>query len=94
MKPRIRNPQQTRAKLLKATADLVAAKGSDALSLKEAARVAKVSRGVVYQHFDDREHLLREAQSWLLKQLTESVKAMDSRTMEETRAASRRARVE
>jgi AcrR family transcriptional regulator len=83
MKPRIRNPQQTRAKLLKATADLVAAKGSEALSLKEAARVAKVSRGVVYQHFDDREHLLREAKTWLLKQLTQSVEAMDSRTMEE-----------
>jgi AcrR family transcriptional regulator len=83
MKPRIRNPKETRAKLLKATVDLVAAKGSEALSLKEAARVAKVSRGVVYQHFDDREHLLREAKTWLLKQLTESVKAMDSRTMEE-----------
>jgi AcrR family transcriptional regulator len=83
MKQRIRNPQQTRAKLLKATADLVAAKGSEALSLKEAAQVAKVSRGVVYQHFDDREHLLRETQTWLLKELTESVKAMDSRTMEE-----------
>jgi AcrR family transcriptional regulator len=62
---------------------LVAAKGSDALSLKEAARVAKVSRGVVYQHFDDREHLLREAKTWLLQRLTQSVKAMDSRTMEE-----------
>ena len=72
-KSRIRNPTQTRAKLLQATIDLVAEKGADALSLKEAARIAKVSRGVAYQHFEDRDHLLREAKSWLSERLLESV---------------------
>lgn len=72
-KPRIRNPQQTRAKLLHATIDLLADKGPDALSVKEAARVAKVSRGVAYQHFQDRDHLLREAKSWLSERLLESL---------------------
>src|SRR3546814_8466211 len=40
-KTRTRNPEQTRAKLLQATIDLLADKGADALSLKEAARIAK-----------------------------------------------------
>src|SRR3546814_19457829 len=64
-KTRTRKPEQTRAKLLQATIDLLADKGADALSLKEAARIAKVSRGVAYQHFQDRDHLLREAKAWL-----------------------------
>lgn len=71
-KPRVRNPQHTRAKLLQATIDLLAAKGPDALSLKEAARVANVSRGVAYQHFTDRDHLLREAKAWMSDRLLES----------------------
>lgn len=68
-KTRVRNPEQTRAKLLQATIDLLADKGADALSLKEAARLAKVSRGVAYQHFQDRDHLLREAKAWLSERL-------------------------
>ncbi|NGY03951.1 TetR/AcrR family transcriptional regulator [Solimonas terrae] len=72
-KTRIRNPTQTRARLLQATVDLVAEKGADALSLKEAARIANVSRGVAYQHFEDRDHLLREARAWLSDRLIESL---------------------
>ncbi len=68
-KSRVRNPEQTRAKLLQATIDLLAEKGPDALSLKEAARVANVSRGVAYQHFEDRDHLLREAKLWMSDRL-------------------------
>ncbi|WP_428310623.1 TetR/AcrR family transcriptional regulator [Hydrocarboniphaga sp.] len=83
-KPRSRNPVQTRARLLQATIDLVAEKGADALSLKEAARVAKVSRGVAYQHFDDRDHLLREAKAWLSERLSESLHGeLDPATMED-----------
>jgi len=83
-KSRTRNPEQTRAKLLQATVDLVAEKGPDALSLKEAARVANVSRGVAYQHFDDREHLLREAKAWLLDRFAESMMGeLDPATMED-----------
>lgn len=72
-KTRVRNPEQTRAKLLQATIDLLAEKGADALSLKEAARMAKVSRGVAYQHFQDRDHLLREAKAWLSERLVDSL---------------------
>ena len=58
---RIRNPEKTRAKLLDATIDLISEKGPHSLSVIEAARVAKVSRGIAYHHFKDRNHLLREA---------------------------------
>ena len=72
-KTRTRNPEQTRAKLLQATIDLLADKGADALSMKEVARVAKVSRGVAYQHFEHRDHLLSEAKTWLSERLLESL---------------------
>ena len=72
-KQRIRNPIQTRAKLLQATVDLVADKGPEALSLKEAAQKANLSRGVAYQHFKDRDHLLREAKSWISNRLQDGV---------------------
>lgn len=62
---RIRNPVATRAKLLQATMELVNEKGAAALSLKEAAIRAKVSRGVAYLHFDDRDQLLKEAKVWI-----------------------------
>lgn len=82
-KPRIRNPEQTRAKLLQATIELLAEKGPDGVSLKEAARVADVSRGVAYQHFADREHLLREAKTWMSDRLFESVVELNSASLEE-----------
>jgi AcrR family transcriptional regulator len=73
-KKRTRNPIKTRAKLLQATIDLVGEKGADALSLKEAARRANVSRGVAYMHFDDRDQLLSEAKTWISERLQEGVK--------------------
>lgn len=72
-KTHIRNPVQTRARLLQATVELLATKGPDALSIKEAAQLANVSRGVAYQHFEDRDHLLREAKGWITERLLESV---------------------
>lgn len=81
-KPRVRNPEQTRAKLLQATIDLLAEKGPDALSMKEAARLANVSRGVAYQHFADRDHLLREAKAWISDRLLESAKAIEPALIE------------
>jgi AcrR family transcriptional regulator len=80
---RVRNPAHTRLKLLQATVGLVADKGSDALSLKDAARVAKLSRGVAYQHFRDRDHLLAEAKSWISTRLAAAVQQMDAAPMEE-----------
>ena len=72
-KTHIRNPEQTRARLLQATVELLALKGPDALSIKEAAQLANVSRGVAYQHFSDRDHLLREAKGWITERLLESI---------------------
>src|SRR6266404_9450021 len=76
-KVRTRNPMETRAKLLQATIDLIAEKGPDALSLKEAARRAKVSRGVAYLHFVDRDELMSKARSWISDQLQEGVRRFD-----------------
>jgi AcrR family transcriptional regulator len=74
---RVRNPVQTRAKLLQATIDLVTEKGAEALSLKEAARRANVSRGVAYLHFGDRDRLLSEAKTWIAHRLQEGVAGSD-----------------
>jgi AcrR family transcriptional regulator len=76
-KKRYRNPVATRAKLLQATIELVTEKGAAALSLKEAARRANVSRGVVYQHFEDREQLLNEAKAWISAGLQDSLELFD-----------------
>jgi AcrR family transcriptional regulator len=76
-KKRVRNPARTRAKLLRATIDLVGEKGTEALCLKEAARRANVSRGVAYLHFDDRDQLLNEAKAWISERLQEGVKLFD-----------------
>ena len=76
---RERNPQKTRAKLLQATIDLVGEKGIEALSLKEAAFRANVSRGSAYLHFDDRDQLLKEAKTWISERLQEGVKRFDSK---------------
>jgi AcrR family transcriptional regulator len=71
---RVRNPAATRAKLLQATIELVTEKGAEALSLKEAARRANVSRGVAYLHFDDREQLLNEARNWISERLQDGLR--------------------
>ena len=76
-KKRIRNPVETRAKLLQATIDLVSEKGAAALSMKEAARRANVSRGVAYLHFADRDQLLHEAKNWISGQLQQGVMHFD-----------------
>jgi AcrR family transcriptional regulator len=79
-KKRIRNPELTREKLLQAAVDLVAEKGPEALSLKEAAQRAEVSRSVTYLHFKDRDDLLRESKKWITDQLQQGVKAFDETT--------------
>jgi AcrR family transcriptional regulator len=89
-KQRIRNPVQTRARLLQATVDLVADKGAEALSLKEAARRANLSRAVAYQHFKDRDHLLSEAKNWIAARLADAIKQVGAAPIEErTRDAAR-----
>ncbi len=80
MKPqkRIRNPQLTRAKILNATLELVAEKGVEALSMKEAAKRAGVSRSVAYMHFDDRDHLLKVANSTVSERLMSEMTSFDA----------------
>lgn len=75
-----RNPEQTRERLLLATVEILAQRGEDGLSLKEAALLAKVSRGVAYQHFRDRDHLLHEAKEWITNRLVESMSIVDPAT--------------
>lgn len=70
-------------KLLQATVDLVAKKGADALEMKEVARAASVSRAAAYRHFEDRDHLLREAKQWLSDRLLESVVEPESAALED-----------
>ncbi len=72
-KTRVRNPVQTRARLLQATVELLARKGPDGISIKEAAELAKVSRGVAYQHFEHREHMVRAAKDWITERLIDSM---------------------
>jgi AcrR family transcriptional regulator len=72
-RPRIRNPALTRERLLQATVEILAQKGPDGVSLKDAAELAQVSRGVAYQHFEHREHLLREAKEWMTARLLEAI---------------------
>jgi len=82
-KSRIRNPALTRARLLQATVEIMAQKGAEGLSIKEAARLAKVSRGVAYQHFEHREHLLSEAKGWMTERMLESLQNSDPATADE-----------
>ncbi len=74
---RIRNPQLTRAKIIDATLELVAEKGVEALSMKEAAKRAGVSRSVAYMHFDDRNHLLKVANSTVSERLMSEMISFD-----------------
>lgn len=57
---------------------MLAQKGPDGLSIKEAASLANVSRGVAYQHFEHRDHLLREAKEWITERLLESISSTDA----------------
>jgi AcrR family transcriptional regulator len=79
-KNRIRNPEITRGKLLQAAVDLVAEKGAEALSLKEIAERAEVSRSAAYLHFEDRDDLLLETKKWITDSLQEGVQSFDETT--------------
>ena len=61
----------------------MANKGIDALSVKDVARKAKVSRGVAYQHFADRDALMREARRSVSYRLMEAAIDMQPASLEE-----------
>ena len=52
--------QETRARILKAAAELYLARGLDGVSIDEVARAAERTKGAVYGHFADKEALLLE----------------------------------
>jgi len=79
-KKRLRNPEKTREKLLKAAVDMIADKGEEALSLKEVAKRADVSRSATYLHFGDRDELLRAAKTWITEKLHQGVAGFDEKT--------------
>jgi AcrR family transcriptional regulator len=83
VRARTRNPPETRAKLLRATVSLMASRGIDALSVKDVARKAKVSRGVAYQHFADRDALMREARRSVSYRLMEAAIDIQPASLEE-----------
>ena len=76
-KQRIRDPVKNRQKLLQTAIDLIAEKGVEAVSLKEVAKRADLSRSVTYLHFKDRDHLIDEAKNWISRQLQDGVKNFD-----------------
>jgi len=76
-KQRIRNPDLTRERILNATLELVSEKGVEALSMKEAASRAGVSRSVAYLHFANREELLKEANNTVSTRLMEEIVTFD-----------------
>ena len=80
-KKQVRNPEATRTKLLQAAIELVAAKGSEGLSLQDVARFAKVSRGIAYHHFKDPNQLLRQAMQWAAHRLQEGVKQLNGASL-------------
>lgn len=74
---RIRDPQLTRERLLRAAVDIISEKGADSLSMKEVVRRAEVSRSAAYQHFEDRKHLLKEAKNWIKLRLKNGMLKFD-----------------
>jgi AcrR family transcriptional regulator len=74
---RTRDPAKNRAKLVRATIELVVEKGAAALTLAEAARRAKVSRGTAYKLFGNRERLLNKSRDSVAERLRDGLKQID-----------------
>ena len=52
--------QETRKKIAKAAFDLIAERGFETTSVDEIAKVAGVSKGLIYSYYKSKEHLLQE----------------------------------
>ena len=62
---------QRRARILVAVMDLVASRGPDGVTLREVARQAGVSLGLVSYHYKTRSKLFRATLDWIVEQFTE-----------------------
>lgn len=70
---RPRDPEGTREAILQAARSRLAQDGPEGLSLSEVARLAGVSRGTAYQHFQTREKLVKETAEWVSDKLYRAV---------------------
>ncbi|CAN7347754.1 TetR family transcriptional regulator [Phenylobacterium sp. LjRoot225] len=68
-----RDPANTREVILRAARSCLAKDGPEGLSLSEVARVAGVSRGAAYQHFETREKLVTATAEWVSDKLFRAV---------------------
>src|SRR5512147_2224383 len=57
-RPRVRDPEGTRAEILAAARAMMAEAGPDGLTVSDVARRAGVNRGTAYQHFPSRRELV------------------------------------
>lgn len=61
--------EAVRAAVIKAAANLFAARGVEAVSIRDIAAKANVNYGLIHRHFGTKENLLREVHNTLLQQL-------------------------
>jgi AcrR family transcriptional regulator len=72
-KPRERDPVATRAAILAAARTLLGKDGPEGLSVLQVAKLAGVNRGTAYQHFPDRDGLLKATIESVSEALVEAV---------------------
>ncbi|WP_165954232.1 TetR/AcrR family transcriptional regulator [Seongchinamella unica] len=70
---RKRDPETTRTAILEAAKTVLARDGAEGLSVSTVAKVAGVNRGTAYQHFQQKEDLVRATLDWVSHQLLDAV---------------------
>jgi len=75
---RKRDPEFTRVTILEAAKDILAQDGAEGLSISSVAKYAKVDRGTVHRHFQNKEDLVRATLDWVSQHLLEAVYDVES----------------
>ena len=70
---RKRDPESTRMVILEAATTILAKDGAEGLSVSSVAKLAGVNRGTAYQHFEEKEDLVRATLDWVSHQLLDAV---------------------
>jgi AcrR family transcriptional regulator len=70
---RRRDPESTRIAILNAAKTVLARDGAEGLSVSTVAQIAGVNRGTAYQHFSDKDELVRATLDWVSQQLLDAV---------------------
>ncbi len=71
--PRDRQRQETRARILQAALDLFAERGFEGASVRDIAKHAGVTHGMIKYHFEDKDRLWRAAVSFLFSRMGEEI---------------------